>query len=244
MIMSSYFLSYIEQYILGMKITPPGHIQLVMSFPDIFPYGLADFGKGAKHPKAFIYCVRWFMPNADPCFHESKVFIDSLYQLMMDKRLQVAAENNVDRSSLLKALNELKGISYNDIITAAEEDTDGHPYTNPKFDSLVTAYLKSLLKTVPGSAFCRSSLREKQFGLIICFGIPLLLLSLFPSFNHFDMKDGSDVILSDIMDRSLDNASLYTSKDPFQLANTVCIMTSATLEHIIDIQNIDKFRVC
>jgi hypothetical protein len=50
----------------------------ICNFPDIFPYELADFGKGAKHPKPFIYCVRWFMLNTAH-FCTSKAFIESLY---------------------------------------------------------------------------------------------------------------------------------------------------------------------
>ncbi|KAF5331245.1 hypothetical protein D9611_013149 [Ephemerocybe angulata] len=222
----------------------PNH--LLGTFPFLFPYGKGGFETDQKDSVTYESHVRWALQYADRRFRKDLLFVFHTFGVLQKRQVCRAAVLQINSASD-HVLEQLKTITPEDMIVAAEEELKGKPFSNPAV-RILRSQLSAIRSRVMGTDESRHSLRGKIWGTnLLCNNASLWVTINLPDTHDpiVQVLAGEDIDLNAFCKTLGPDAAaraVNVAGDPFAAAQYFHRTINLVLETLFGIKGADGAR--
>ncbi|KAJ2913508.1 hypothetical protein MD484_g6899, partial [Candolleomyces efflorescens] len=158
----------------------PNH--LLGAFPWLFPYGTGGFETGQGEKVSYEAHAQWAMLYADRRFRKDILFVFQVFGVLQKREVCRAATLQI--KSMSDAVHaQLRSLTVDDLVKAAEEEARNLPFSNAAIRTL-RRNMTAVRARVTGTDESRQSIRGKVWGTNLRFNNPWIWSTLNPSDTH------------------------------------------------------------
>ena len=214
----------------------PNH--LLGSFPCLFPYGMGGYEVQRAIKVTYESHARWSLRYEDKRFRKDLHFMFQIFGVQQKRQLCASACLQVSKQAFLQNAENIKLLTVSDFDTAAQEEKDHKPFSNPVMRSL-RHVISTVRNKVMGTNESRLKIRLLIWGMCVKKGPPSIWLTINPADTQDPIAQlfcGQEIDLDNFFARDHRPSGSAIAADPYAAALFFRVIIHAVLENLLGIK--------